>query len=62
MRDHSDDPEVVFSGPGKNKVNARRDNFNDQGKGSDPDKVNSSDPAKGNAPVGWTERVAADRA
>ena len=60
MRDHSDDPEVVFSDPGKNKVKARRvnfnapdkDNSNDQGKGSGPGKVNS------NGPGGWTERVA----
>ena len=69
MRDHSDDPEVVFSGQGKNKGNGPvRVNFNARDKGSGPGRVNSNalakgnDPDKGSGPGGWMERVAAGRA
>ena len=69
MRAHSDDPEVVFNGRGKNKGNAPdRVNSNGPDKGNALDKVNSNAQDKGsgldkdNAPGGWAERVAVDRA
>ena len=68
-RDHSDDPKVAFSGPGKNKGNGPdRGNSNAPGKGNGPDRGNSNAPDKDNdlgkesGPGEWTERVAVDRA
>ena len=61
-RDHSDDPQVVFSAA-LDKDNALdRGNSNDQDKGSDPGRDNFNALVKVHGPGGWTERVVADRA
>ena len=61
-REHSDDPKVVFGGQGQDKVNARRANSNALDEVHAQGRDNFNGPDKGNAPGGWMERVAGDRA